>query len=79
MELIIRPLSQTLGAEIRGLDISKPLDAETVATVTGLWHEHIVLLFRDQAITGVNERLEAFRSQRVFDYQIAMLVEVAAL
>ncbi len=50
MELIIRPLSQTLGAEIRGLDISKPLDAETVATVTGLWHEHIVLLFRDQEL-----------------------------
>lgn len=50
MELIIRPLSKTLGAEIGGLDISKPLDAEMVATVTGLWHEHIVLLFRDQEL-----------------------------
>lgn len=50
MEFSIRPLSQSLGVEIRGLDISKPLDAETIAAVTDIWHEHIVLLFRGQEL-----------------------------
>ena len=48
MNFTITPLSQSLGAEIAGLDISQPLDAETVQAVTDIWHEHIVLLFRDQ-------------------------------
>ena len=46
----IRPLSDALGAEIRGVDLSQPLDADTVAAITDAWHEHIVLLFRDQDI-----------------------------
>mgnify|MGYP002630670751 CR=1 FL=1 len=48
MELSIRPLSRSLGVEIGGLDLSKPLDADTVEAIARLWHEHIVLLFRDQ-------------------------------
>ena len=46
----IRPLSDALGAEIQGVDLSQPLDADTVAAITDAWHEHIVLLFRDQDI-----------------------------
>jgi taurine dioxygenase len=48
--LDIRPLSDAIGAEIRGIDLSKPLDDATVAAITDAWHEHIVLLFRDQDI-----------------------------
>ena len=48
--LNIRPLSDVIGAEIRGVDLSKPLDADTVAAIKDAWHEHIVLLFRDQDI-----------------------------
>ena len=48
--LDIRPLSDAIGAEIRGVDLSKPLDADTVAAIKDAWHEHIVLLFRDQDI-----------------------------
>ena len=48
--LDIRPLSNALGAEIRGVDLSKPLDDTTVAAIKDAWHEHIVLLFRDQDI-----------------------------
>ena len=48
--LDIRPLSDVIGAEIRGVDLSKPLDADTVAALKDAWHEHIVLLFRDQDI-----------------------------
>ena len=39
-----------MGAEIQGVDLSQPLDADTVAAITDAWHEHIVLLFRDQDI-----------------------------
>ncbi len=48
MSLDITPLSQALGAEIRGLDLSEPLDASTTAEIEDAWHEHIVLVFRDQ-------------------------------
>ena len=48
MSLDITPLSQALGAEIRGLDLGEPLKASTVAEIEDAWHEHIVLVFRDQ-------------------------------
>ncbi len=40
------PLSAALGAEIRGLDLSRPLDAPTVAALRAAWLEHLVLVFR---------------------------------
>ena len=48
MRLDVTPLSQALGAEVRGLDLREPLDASTVAEIEDAWHEHIVLVFRDQ-------------------------------
>jgi taurine dioxygenase len=48
MEII--PLSDALGAEIRGVDLSQPLDDATASAIEAAWHEHIVLLFRDQDI-----------------------------
>ena len=42
-------MSDALGAEIKGVDLSQPL-VDTVAAITDAWHEHIVLLFRDQDI-----------------------------
>ena len=44
------PLSAALGAEIRGLDLSRPLDAPTVAALRAAWLEHLVLVFRGQAL-----------------------------
>lgn len=46
MEII--PLSETIGAEVRGIDLREPLDAETRTALEDAWHKHIVLLFRDQ-------------------------------
>jgi taurine dioxygenase len=54
--LDIRPLSDALGAEIRGIDLSKPLDDATVAAIEAAWQEHIVLLFRDQDL-GIDEQV----------------------
>ena len=33
VELDVRPLSGTIGAEIRGVDVAEPLDADTMAAV----------------------------------------------
>jgi taurine dioxygenase len=50
MDLKIRPLQKTFGAEISGLDLSKPLDSQTINEVKSLWHQYGLLLFRDQAM-----------------------------
>jgi taurine dioxygenase len=51
MSLEIKPLSPALGAEIAGLDLRHELPAETVAAIIDAWHEHLVLLFRNQELT----------------------------
>ena len=48
--LEIRRLSHALGAEVMGVDLSRPLDADTVGALDALWDEHLVLLFRGQDI-----------------------------
>ena len=44
------PLSDAIGAEISGVDLSKPLHDKTISDINNAWHEYIVLLFRDQDI-----------------------------
>jgi taurine dioxygenase len=51
MPLEIKPLSPALGAEIAGVDLRQDLPAETVASIIDAWHEHLVILFRDQELT----------------------------
>ena len=55
------PLSDALGAEIRGLDLREPLDDQTIIEVKQAWYEHIVLAFRGQEITMEQQR--AFAKQ----------------
>jgi len=50
MPIQVRRLSPVLGAEIVGVDISKPLDAQTIAEIRAAWLEHLVVLFRNQRI-----------------------------
>lgn len=48
----ITPLTATIGAEIRGVDLaSAPDDPSTMATIEGALYEHLVLFFRDQHLT----------------------------
>ena len=51
MTLAIRPLSAGLGAEISGVDISKPIDAATFRDIEQAWRDHLILLFRGQKVT----------------------------
>ena len=47
----IRPLGGTVGAEIHGLDLARPLEEDDVATVRSALFEHGVVFFRDQQLT----------------------------
>lgn len=45
------PLDAPLGAEIRGVDLSKPLDAAAQAAIVQAWHDNLGLLIRNQTLT----------------------------
>ncbi len=51
MNFNVSPLSDTLGAEIGGLDLSGPLEAPVVEALREAFHEHLILLFRGQDLT----------------------------
>jgi len=40
-----------LGAEVRGVDISRPLDAATLGAIQQAWDTHLVLVFRNQRLS----------------------------
>ena len=50
MSLQIRPLQKTFGAEVSGLDLSQPLDLQTIVELKSLWHKYELLLFRKQTM-----------------------------
>jgi taurine dioxygenase len=46
-----RPLSPAIGAEVIGVDLSKPLNDELFAKILSVWHQSLVILVRDQHLT----------------------------
>jgi len=44
----LRPLGESLGTEAIGIDLSRPLDGETLGWIEDAFAEHPVLVFRDQ-------------------------------
>jgi alpha-ketoglutarate-dependent 2,4-dichlorophenoxyacetate dioxygenase len=51
MTITVTPRHPALGAEVRGIDMHRPLDAETVKAVRDAWTRHLVLVFPDQQIS----------------------------
>lgn len=51
-----RPLGKALGAEILDFDLRQPIDAATAKELRDVWHEHQVIVFRDQDITAEDQR-----------------------
>jgi len=51
MAISIHPFDSALGAEVRGIDLSRPTDGDGFAIVREAHEEHSVLLFRDQELT----------------------------
>ena len=49
MEVI--PSGRILGAEVRGVDLSRALETAERAAILDAWHAHLVLLFRDQRLS----------------------------
>jgi taurine dioxygenase len=47
-DFMVRRLGGPLGAEIVGLDLSKPIDEATFRRVEAAFHEHCVVVYRDQ-------------------------------
>ncbi len=45
----VRPLTQRIGAEIEGVDLSVPLDARQIEAIRSALTTHQVIFFRDQA------------------------------
>jgi taurine dioxygenase len=46
----LRPLSGALGVEIVGIDLRDPIDATLKAELLAAWHQHLVILLRDQVL-----------------------------
>ncbi len=50
-QISVTPLSEAIGAKVTGVDISKPLDVDTVTQITQAWLDYIVLIFPNQDLT----------------------------
>jgi taurine dioxygenase len=44
------PSGAALGADIEGVDLSRPIDDAVFARIVDAWHEHLVLRFRGQSL-----------------------------
>ncbi len=64
-------LSNALGAEVRGVDLSKPLDDVTFAAVHKAFLDHQVIAFRNQTLTPHQELAFATRFGEAHDYPFA--------
>jgi taurine dioxygenase len=49
MEIV--PLSDALGAEIRGVDLKQALDSDTIRRISRAFDDHIVIIFRGQELS----------------------------
>jgi taurine dioxygenase len=50
LDIQVTPLSPACGAEISGVDLTRPLAAETGRAFRDAWSKHIVLVFRGQNV-----------------------------
>ncbi len=51
MTLSVTRIGKTFVGEVAGIDLSKPLDADTVQQIKQAWWDHSILVFRDQDLT----------------------------
>ena len=70
MAVTVEPLSQAVGAEVGGVDLSQPIDDESFRAIRQAHLDHSVILFRDQHLTP--EQHIAF-SSRFGDFEIHVM------
>lgn len=49
------PLTEWIGAEIKGLDLREALDAQTITGLREVWLKHHMLVFRDQDLSEAEQ------------------------
>ena len=54
-EITVHKLAPHIGAEVRGIDLSAAMYDATFAAIEGAWHDHGVLLFRDQQLDDMQQ------------------------
>jgi len=54
-QLLVRPLSPALGAEIVGVDLAEQLDEGTFEKIREAWHRGLVILLRNQTLSEEDE------------------------
>lgn len=52
----VRKLHPAIGAEIVGVDLSRPIDPYALARIKDAWHAHTVLVFRGQDLSEADQR-----------------------
>ena len=50
-----KPISEAIGFEIDGIDLSKPLGSKTFEFIQNAWHEGLIILFRNQNIDELDQ------------------------
>jgi len=56
MAISFRPLTPVIGVEVSGIDLSKPLTPDEVASMTKAWEEYGVLVFHDQHLSSEEQQ-----------------------
>jgi taurine dioxygenase len=64
----VQPIAGALGAEISGLDLSRPLGDQTVAAIRKAFLEHLVIFFRGQRLTPQQQLAFARRLGEPMEY-----------
>src|SRR6185437_9131494 len=57
IDIEVTPFPAACGAEIKGVDLTRPLTAETVQAIKDAWAKHLVLVFRGQTLTQDHEKV----------------------
>lgn len=64
----VAPLSGAIGAEISGVDLSKPLSDAVVHEIRQAYLEHLVIFFRDESLTPQQQLAFAERFGEPVEY-----------
>jgi taurine dioxygenase len=66
--LIVKPLTRSVGAEIHGINLLEPVSDATIAEIRKIWLEHGVIFFRDQPLDSAAYLAFAKRFGEVVEY-----------
>ena len=66
MQLTVKPISGSCGAEVLGVDVSRDLDDRTIGAIRGALLDHGVIFFRDQTLNPDQHKAFARRFGDIF-------------